>query len=148
MTTRRLEPRSDEGAALILAMIFVTSVGLIVAALLSYSGTALRSSATTRAAVQASADVGGALQTAINDVRNGTYFNNPADPATCLPGGSARTYPAPSDPSNAAAAVTVTCTADPGTGAAGGLVQVNNSNKPSLAVLTLAGSGEVGLDKT
>ena len=41
----------------------------------------------------------------------------------------------------------MTCAPDPTTGGAGGLVQVNNSNKPSLALLTLGTGGEPGLDK-
>lgn len=140
--------RDDEGTALILAMIFVTTVSLVVGALLSYSSTGLRSARTTQTAAQTTANVVGALQTAINDVRGSSYFNNPASPTTCLPGGSSRAYPAASDPVNPAADITVTCAPDATSGAAGGLVHVNDSNKPSLAVLTLGGVGEVGLDKT
>lgn len=151
MRHRAAHDGDDSGAALILALIFITTTSLIVGALLSYSSAGLRSSRITQSAGQTTADVGGALQTAVNDVRNSQYFNNPADLTTsCLPGGAVQTYKAASDPTNAAAELTVTCSPDAATGAAGGLVQVNNSNKPSLAVLTLANpsTGETGLEKT
>lgn len=143
--TRRRAVRTDEGASLILALIFVMTVSLVVGSLLSYTSTGLRSGRVTGGAVQSSTDAGGSLQTAINDVRNSDYFNNPVSSAPCLGAGNMRTYPALSaggDP------ITVTCTPDATSGGAGGLVQVNNSNKPSLAVLTLASTGEVGLNKT
>ena len=69
------------------------------------------------------------LQTAINDVRNSEYFNNPTSPLPCLGAGNLKTYPALS---SAGEPVTVTCAPDATSGGAGGLVQVNDSNKPSL----------------
>jgi hypothetical protein len=134
----------DEGASLVLALIFVMTVSIVVGSLLAYSGTGLRSDRVTEQALVSSTDVGGALQTAINDVRNSEYFNNPTSPLPCLGSGNLKTYPAMSaagDP------VTVTCAPDATSGGAGGLVQVNNSNKPSLAVLTLSTAGEPGFLK-
>ena len=76
-----------------LALIFITAVSLVVGALLSYSSTGLRSGRVTGDAVQSTTDVAGALQTAINDVRNSEYFNNPASSLPCLDAGNTRTYP-------------------------------------------------------
>jgi hypothetical protein len=141
VSQRLVAVRRDDGAALILALIFITCIGLIVGALLSYTSTGLRSELTTKQSTQASADVGGALQTAINDLRNSTYFNDVTSPTPCLDLGNVKTYPS----ANGGASVAVTCSPDPTTGAAGGLVRVNNSNRPPLAVLTLGTGSEVGL---
>ena len=73
-----------------LALIFVMTVSLVVGALLAYSSTGLRSDRVTELASQSSTDVGGALQTAINDVRNSEYFNNPTSPLPCLGAGNPR----------------------------------------------------------
>ncbi len=92
--TRGKHAADDEGASLVLALIFITAVSLVVGALLSYSSTGLRSGRVTGDAVQSTTDVAGALQTAINDVRNSEYFNNPASSLPCLDAGNTRTYPA------------------------------------------------------
>lgn len=135
----------DDGASLVLALIFVIAVSIVVGSLLSYSGTGLRSDRVTEQALQSSTDVGGTLQTAINDVRNSDYFNSPVSATPCLGSGNQKTYPALSA---AGLPVTVTCAPDATSGGAGGLVHVNDSNRPGQAVLTLGSGAEVGLDKT
>lgn len=145
MNRLRARRSSDVGASLVLAMAFVTGVSLVVVSLLTYAGTSLAADRRTQQVVQDRYDVGGALQTAINDVRNSDYFNNAAIGEQCLTGGG-RAYP---DFTFGGRPLTVACAPDPDTGAAGGLVPVNNSNKPSLALLTLGTSGaEPGLDKS
>ncbi len=144
MTSRRGILANDGGASLILALIFITCVSLIVGGLLSYSSSGLKSAGSTQAAGVSTADVGSALQTGINDLRNSTYFNSPASAETCLGAGNLKSY----TPTPSGSALTVTCAPDATSGGAGGLVPVNNSNKPALAVLTLASGSEVGLDKT
>jgi hypothetical protein len=143
-TMKRRVFAADDGASLVLALIFVMTVSIVVGSLLSYSSTGLRSDRVTEQALQSSTDAGGALETAINDVRNSDYFNYPASPTTCLGPGNVRTYP---DLNVSGQPITVTCEPDPTSGAPGGLVRVNDANKPSLALLTLGTGGEVGLDK-
>jgi hypothetical protein len=144
MTSRGRSTAHDEGASLILALIFITTVSLIVGGLLSYSSTGLRSAKATEGANRSTTDVGNALQAAINDVRNSTYFNVPASPQTCLGAGNSSTY----TPTPGGAPLTVTCAPDSTSGGAGGLVLVTDSNRPGQAVLTLATGSEVGVDKT
>lgn len=143
---RRLTPRrtDDRGASLALVMIVVIGLSLVSASLLTYSATAIRSAKQTAQASQTASDIGGALQAAINDVRNSDYFNNTALAQACLNGGT-KSYPDSVDTANPT--FVVSCAPDPGSGAAGGLVPVNNTNKPSLALLTLGGAGEPGLQK-
>ncbi len=142
---KRRTPGGDDGASLVLALIFVMTVSIVVSSLLAYSSTGLRSDRVTEQASQSSTDAGGALQTAINDVRNSEYFNNPASSLPCLGAGNLKTYPGLSP---AGVPVTVTCAPDATSGGAGGLVYIDASNKPPLAVLTLGTGGETGLNKT
>jgi hypothetical protein len=81
----RLDSRGETGASLILVLIFVITIGLVASALLSLSGTGLISAVKVREKADTSYDVDGALQAAINTVRNSTYQNAPGQ--TCLPGG-------------------------------------------------------------
>jgi hypothetical protein len=144
MKSRGRNMAHDEGASLILALIFITTVSLIVGGLLSYSSVGLNSAKVTETAGGSTTDVGSALQTATNDVRNSTYFNSPASPDTCLGANNRTTYtPTPGGPP-----ITVTCAPDSTSGGAAGLVPVRDSNKPGQAVLTLATGSEVGLEKT
>jgi Tfp pilus assembly protein PilX len=125
----------DAGAALIIALAFMTFVGLVVGALLSYGATSLRATTATRAGTTLTYDVDGALQTAINQVRNSDYNN--AAGQTC----GNLTFPR-ADGTTA----TVTCAAGPGTGAASGAVPITAANKPGQAILTLGtNAGEPGI---
>jgi hypothetical protein len=134
----------EEGASLVLAMVIVTAVSLVAASLLQYAGGGLRVNGRALDAVQDRYNVGASLDTAINDVRNSDYFNNSVAGQVCLNNGQ-RTY---SDLRVSGQPVTVTCSPDPDSGGAAGLVPVNNSNKPSVALLTLGAGGEPGLDKS
>lgn len=138
----RLRGREDLGASLTIVMVVVIGFGLVTGALLTYTASALSSARATAAGNQAASDVGTALQAAINDVRNGGYVNNPSSAVACFPSGATKTY-APSGQ-----AVVVSCDPDPASGAAGGQVPVNTSNKPALALLTLGTGGEPGLRKS
>jgi hypothetical protein len=144
-TMKRRAFAADDGASLLLALIFVMTVSIVVSSLLAYSSTGLRSDRVTQNALESSTDVAGALQTAINDVRNSDYFNNPTSTLPCLGAGNLKTYPAMSATGQP---ITVTCAPDAASGGAGGLVHVDASNKPPLALQTLSTGGEIGLNKT
>lgn len=137
----------DSGASLIIVLAFMTFVGLIVGALLTYSGTSLTGTTSTKYRTDVSLDADGATKVAINQIRNATYDNDgsfdtcdlaPSDNATAT-----LTFTAP----NTGGATKVTCAGGPGTGVDGGLVPINSSNRPGAALLTLGTSAsEPGLD--
>jgi hypothetical protein len=113
----------------------MTFLGLVVGALLSYSATSLRGTKSTRAAMTRDYDVGGALQTAINQVRNTGYNNDTGQSCADL-----------SFPRADGTAVTVTCAGGPGTGGASEGVLITAANKPGQALLTLGTNvGELGI---
>jgi hypothetical protein len=128
----RRVPRGDDGASLILALMFVTGIGLVVGSLLTFSGTSLRAASTMSDRARTDYNVDGALQTAVNTVRQSTYDN--AGGQTCLTGGGLD-VPMPTG------TVKVTCAPADGTGAAAGLVPISSANKPGSAILTLGTSG-------
>lgn len=126
----------DEGASLLIALMFVTGIGLVVGALLTYGATGIVSARATLAADQSEYDAGGALQTAINAVRTSTY-NDPGSP--CLTNGFVDV------PDSSGTTVRVLCTGGPGTGDASGNVPISDANRPGSALLTLAGPTEPGI---
>jgi hypothetical protein len=146
MIRRHVGRSDDSGASLIMALVFMTAVGLVVTALLTYSAGGLRSATFTGQAVQSQAETAAAMQTAINDVRNSVYFND-GTATPCLATGNRRTYPALTAPG---IATTVSCAPVATTGGAGGSgVPITAANKPAAAILTLGTStSEVGLLNT
>jgi hypothetical protein len=129
----------DSGASLILALLLTTALGLVAAALLTYSGTAINATLATRDRAQVTYDVDGALQATINGVRNSTYNNGTGQ--TCAPAG----FPG----QNQTRAVAVTCAAGPGSGASGSSVPITSANKPGSALLTLGThAGEPGIEQS
>jgi hypothetical protein len=142
---RQLPERSDAGASLIFVLAFVTGVGLIVSALLSFSGTALGGVKSTKYRNDVSYDVDGALKAGISQIRNSQFQD--MDPTTCgsyltSPDGSSSTtvlnFPASNQSGQK---VVVTCDGGPNTGLDAENVPVNAANRPGQAVLTLADSG-------
>ena len=138
----RTGARPDEGgAALILALLFITGVGLITGALMSFSGASIHSATELRNRSQVDLDVDGALQVAVNTVRQSSYNN--ADGETCLGSGSLDVIGSQSP------MVRVLCAAGAGTGADAGLVPISNSNRPGSAILTLGTDpGEPGMGQS
>jgi hypothetical protein len=130
MTLRQLPRRrpapDDDGAALIMALVFVTAIGLVVGALLSYGAANVRASTAMRERAQADYDVDGALQTAVNTIRTSGYNNAPGQ--QCFDGSGTFTY---------SGDVAVACMPKPDTGAAGGQTRVDERNKPTHALLTV-----------
>jgi Tfp pilus assembly protein PilE len=68
----------DRGATLIYALIFVTVIAILAAAVLSLADANLRTTRAVRDQAAQAAAADGAAQVAINDLRNGTYFGPPA----------------------------------------------------------------------
>jgi hypothetical protein len=127
----------DAGASLIIALAFMTFLGLVVGALLTYSGTGLRATRATMARASQVYDVDGALKTAINQVRNSSYNHD---------GGEA--CPGLAFPRADGTTVTVSCTGGGGTGGASEAVPITSANKPGQALLTLgANAGELGIQQ-
>jgi hypothetical protein len=71
-------PGDDRGATLIYALIFVTVIAILAAAVLSLADANLRTTRAVRDQAAEAAAADGAAQVAINDLRRGTYFGPPA----------------------------------------------------------------------
>jgi hypothetical protein len=125
-SSRHRHAGPDDGAALVIALAFVTGVGLLVAALLSYGSANIRASAAMRERMQTDYTVDGALQTAVNTIRTNGYDNAPGE--QCFTGSGTFAYTGDT---------TVVCTPQPGSGAAGGQTRVDERNRPSHALLAL-----------
>ncbi len=128
-------PRSDAGASLLMALALTTFLGLVFGALLSYGSVSIRAAKAADTLEGRSYGTDGALEIAVNQVRNST-FNN--DPGSSCPD---RSVPAADGP-----AMRVTCTARPGTGGGSETVPISPANRPGQAVLTLgANTGRPGI---
>lgn len=138
-SARRRRPTDDTGASLLIVLAFVTFVGMISGAVLSYSGVSLSGTGDTKYRTDVSYDADGALKTAVNQIRNSTYDNDGETDPCDLNGsgtGATLTYPG----SNTGESLRVTCTGGLGTGVDGGLVPVTAANKPGSALLVLGTS--------
>jgi hypothetical protein len=136
----RARARGDEGAALVLALIVITVVALSLTALLNLSDTSVRTTVGLRDQVADTYNADGAMQAAINNLRNSTYNHNAGQ--HCF--GASDTLQLSSFYGSSSAAVT--CTADPKKV----LIQcpsLSQCNRPGNAILTLGKiSGEDGLN--
>lgn len=150
-------PADDDGAALILALILVTVIGLGGAALLTFSDTSIRTTVALRDQAGKAYSADGAAQVAINSLRTGNGFTTPelfanADGTTCFgPNSTSGTlnlpdfYPATNGQNgNALSSASVVCTADPESGVNASLVPITSDNRPAQAILTLGRSSEDG----
>lgn len=128
----------DAGASLVLALALTTFLGLVVGALLSYSGASVRAAKAADTRATATYDADGALKTAINQVRNSDFNNAPGAACPELP-----------VPGSDGAALRVTCTAATGTGASSESVPITTANRPPGTVVALGTtSGETGIAQT
>lgn len=134
----------DSGATLILVLLLVTVVSLLVGAMLSLTDTSIRTTIAVRGQAASSYDAQGAVDAAINTLRNSTYNNDVTSPSYPKCFGNTATSNTlvlpnfyPGSTGSAAASAAVTCSPDPTTGAAGPQVPINSNNKPGNAILTL-----------
>jgi hypothetical protein len=141
---RRVEVGNDAGATLILALIIITVVALVVAGLLSFADTSIRTTVAVRAQAGNAYSADGAAEAAVNALQRNS-FNNDTSSGTypkCFGAGATSDtlvlpnfYPGTTG--SAAASASVTCSPDPNSGAGGGLVPIDDKNKPGQAILTL-----------
>jgi hypothetical protein len=132
--------RNEEGAALVLVLILVTVIGLGLAALLTRSDTSIKATVGLRDQAAATYNADGAMQAAINNIRNSTYNHSAGQ--TCFNGSNTLQLNGFYGADSAA----VTCEADPKKV----LIQcpsLSQCNRPGNAILTLGKvSGEDGLN--
>lgn len=151
---RRLDLADDTGATLVLALILITVVALVVGVLLSFGDTSVRTTVALRGQAAQVYGSDGAAEAAITALRRSAFNNNTSSPTypKCFGAGATddtlllnNFYPGTTG--GAASSAAVTCTPDPNTGAAGGLVQINDGNKPGNAILTMGtNAGEDGVN--
>jgi hypothetical protein len=148
MKSRFARAHREDGAALVLVLILVTVIALGLGALLTRSDTSIRATVGLRDQAAATYNADGAMQAAINNLRNSTYNHTAGQ--TCFSGTNAQDSGATlgldnfySDDSAA-----VTCSADPKR------VRIqcpslHDCNRPGNAILTLGNiPGEDGLNIT
>ncbi|HJQ47747.1 MAG TPA: hypothetical protein VJ870_15725 [Amycolatopsis sp.] len=130
--------RDDSGAALVLVLVLVTVLGLGIAGLLSFSDSSIRTTVALRDQSADSYNADGAMQAAINAIRNSTYNGTSGQ---CFGTGDTLGLDGFS-----AGGAKVTCETE----AATILVQcpsLTNCNRPGNAILTLGKvAGEDGLN--
>lgn len=136
---RRL-PTDDSGASLLITVAFVGFVGLVAGALLTYGGTSIQGASATKYRADVVYDVDGALQAGINQIRNSTYVNDPADGPCDLaatdPARTGMSFPAWN--LGVGKSIAVTCEGGPKSGVGGGPVKIGGNNKPTYALQTLS----------
>ncbi|HEY0165438.1 MAG TPA: hypothetical protein VGB75_00220 [Jatrophihabitans sp.] len=151
---RRLDLADDTGATLVLALILITVVALVVGVLLSFGDSSVRTTVALRGQAAAVYGSDGAAAAAITALRRSPFNNNTSSPTHPKCFGAGLTADTlllndfyPGTTGGAASSAAVECTADPNTGAAGGLVKINDGNKPGNAILTMgANPGEDGVN--
>jgi Tfp pilus assembly protein PilX len=132
--------RDDGGAALILVLLLVTVVALVLSVTLSVADTSLRATVNLRAQAAVGYTADGAVQAAINTIRNSTYAAGTGQ--SCFGGSNTLTLNTFAGTSSAA----VTCSPDPAK------VRIQcpslaQCNRPGAAILALGKvSGEDGIN--
>jgi Tfp pilus assembly protein PilX len=136
---RRLWRSDDRGASLVFALIFVTSVALVVGVVLALADTSIRTTIAVRDQAAAAANADGAAQIAINKLRQSNFVFNSGNDCfgTGVPLTVSDFYSRPGGPSDSAA---VTCATDDTNSDYDPSVLINTGNKPGSAILTLGTS--------
>ena len=128
----------DSGAALPLVLVLVTVIAVVLGAVLSFADTSIRTTENLRGQASSAYTADGALQAAINDIRNSRFTGAPGE--HCFGASDTLTLPAFNGGDSAA----VSCAADP----AKVLIQcpsLSACNRPGNAILTLGTGGEDGV---
>lgn len=138
--------RDDSGAALILALIIVTVVAISIGALLTYSDTNIRTTVNLRSQAAMAYEADGAMQAAINNIRNSTANGSAANYGGNCFSNSTNTMTV-SGFSGSGDTATVNCSVDP----AAVLIQcvsLSQCNRPGDAILTTGNNipGEDGIN--
>lgn len=143
---RRLATSDDSGAMLLIALIFITVISVVIAAILGYVSANMRGTVAVRAEASRAAAADGAAQFAINQLRHGSF--NVGSAGQCF-GPTQSSLPLANFYTGAGPtySATVTCATDPGHSDVGG--GGGGNNRPGQAILTLGqnlGGGEDGID--
>ncbi|MDX6241319.1 MAG: hypothetical protein QOG10_6143 [Kribbellaceae bacterium] len=134
MRRRFLRTSDDEGAALVMVLIIVTVLALGLSALLSLSDTSIRATVGLRGQAAATYNADGAMQAAINNLRNSSY--NDASGQKCFGSGVTASNTLHLDGFYGSDSAAVDCAADPKKV----LIQcpsLSKCNRPGNAILTL-----------
>jgi hypothetical protein len=139
----RIGHRDDTGTTLLLALIIITTIALVIGAVLSEAFSSVRTTFALRDQSGFAYAGDGAAQAAINQLRTGTFDN--AAGGNCFGTSGTLTlsnfYPAVKGQVTGAApapsSATVVCAGEAGTGAQGSPAPVTSANKPGYAVMTL-----------
>jgi hypothetical protein len=141
---RRLAHSDDSGATLIFALIFITAVAVMIAAVLSFVDTSMRTTVAVRRQAATAAAADGAAQVAINYVRTHGYITGGG--AACLDGMSlpGSFY----QQGGTSYSASVTCEPDASDSVLGGAgsVPITKDNRPGQAILTLGKGSDGGLE--
>jgi len=136
---RRSFKRDDSGAALVLVLILVTVFAIGLSALMSFSDTSVRTTIQLRQQAAVSYNADGAIQAAINNLRQSTYSDVTAP---CFGGTDTLVLPNFYGADSAA----VKCSGDANSGVLIQCPRLSNCNRPGSAILTLGNvAGEDGI---
>jgi hypothetical protein len=145
MTARLRTSGGDRGASLIIAMIFVTLVGMVSGVLLSFADTGVDTTIQLRKQSADATTADGAAEVAIDALREGSYSN--ASGQSCF--GSSSGLSLPNFPATGAGSAFVACSPDETSGSKS-TGSLNAANTPANAILSLGGisSSESGVQVT
>jgi hypothetical protein len=135
LAARRFRMSDDSGVSLIFALIFITVIAVITGAVLTLIDANLRTTVAMRSQATEAAEADGAVQIAINTLRNGTYLGADANCFGVGPTASANLdVKAPFYSTVPAAAAVVTCELDTTNT---NLAPINSANRPAVSLLSL-----------
>jgi hypothetical protein len=145
VTARLRTSDGDSGASLIIAMIFVTLVGMVSGVLLSFADTGVDTTIQLRKQATEATTADGAAEVAIDALREGSYSN--ATGQSCF--GSSSGLSLPNFPDTGAGSAFVACSPDETSGSKS-TGSLNAANTPANAILSLGGisSSESGVQVT
>jgi Tfp pilus assembly protein PilX len=129
--------RDDSGASLVFVLLIVTVIAMMIGAVMSFADTSTRATVAARAEAGSAYNADGALQAAINNIRNSTY---PVSGQHCFGGSDTLSVPYGSGSAAVSCApdqaqVTIQC------------VSLSVCNRPGSAILTLGTTaGEDGIN--
>jgi hypothetical protein len=135
--------RNEDGASLIIALLFVTTVSLVSTGVLTFADSSIRTTVVLRDQASDAYAADGAAKIAVNALRTSSPPYTNATGQSCLTGGALLL---PSFPSASAGSAYVTCAPDPASGS-GSAGPINASNTPANALLALnaASPDEAGI---
>lgn len=150
-------PAEDRGAALVLVLVIVTVIGLVGAALLTFTDTSIRTTVALRDQAAAAYAADGAAQVAVSQIQNGKLVCSSTTPTVVTLGSASSPFYIPLQSVVGPLNASLTCSPNTTEGAtststttttgSGTTVGGTASNLPSYALLTMGtASGDPGID--